>query len=147
MKRRSVVTGLVAAFATVAFAQAGDNKKKRGAPAVKPDKLIDFKTVKDKKGGESSLKLHLYEAKGDKAAGKKRPCIVFFFGGGWSGGSPAQFYQQSAHFCKLGFVCISAQYRTKSSHNVDPDSCVEDGKSAIRWVRKYAHTARQKIVV
>lgn len=35
-------------------------------------------------------------------------------------------------------VAISAQYRTKSSHGTGPKDCVEDGKSAIRWVRGHA---------
>ena len=35
-------------------------------------------------------------------------------------------------------MAISAEYRTKKSHGTDPFACVEDGKSAIRWVRENA---------
>lgn len=35
-------------------------------------------------------------------------------------------------------VAISAEYRVKSRHQVTPFGCVEDGKSALRWVRAHA---------
>jgi len=38
----------------------------------------------------------------------------------------------------LGFVAISAEYRLFSKHKASPFLCVEDAKSAIRWVRKNA---------
>src|SRR5438045_3916576 len=41
----------------------------------------------------------------------KRPAIIFFFGGGWASGSPAQFERQCRHFAGRGMVAISADYR------------------------------------
>ena len=70
--------------------------------------------------------------------GAKRPAIIFFFGGGWVGGSPKQFYPFSRHLAEKGMIAISAQYRTKKSHKTTPAECVKDGKSAIRWVRQHA---------
>ena len=35
-------------------------------------------------------------------------------------------------------VAMSAEYRVKSRNQTTPKECVEDGKSAIRWVRKHA---------
>jgi len=35
-------------------------------------------------------------------------------------------------------VAISAEYRVKSRHQATPFDCVEDGKSALRWVRTHA---------
>src|SRR5688572_18779524 len=35
-------------------------------------------------------------------------------------------------------VAARADYRVKSRHGVTPDKCVEDAKSAIRWVRSHA---------
>lgn len=69
---------------------------------------------------------------------EKRPAIVFFFGGGWTQGRPKQFEPQALHFASRGLVAICADYRVKSRHNVTPDLCVEDAKSALRWVRKNA---------
>jgi acetyl esterase/lipase len=68
----------------------------------------------------------------------KRGCIVFFFGGGWSSGGTPQFYGYSRYFASRGLVAISAQYRTAQSHHATPKQCVEDGKTAIRYVREHA---------
>src|SRR5271154_4926014 len=61
----------------------------------------------------------------------KRPGLVFFFGGGWQAGDAKQFEAQSTYFASRGMVVARADYRVKSRHNVTPDVCVEDGKSAI----------------
>ena len=99
---------------------------------IAPTKIIDFK-----KTDKGDLKLHIFEP-AEHNTNQKKPCIVFFFGGGWVGGDPTQFYQQADWFAKRGVLAISAQYRTRKSHRVSPQACVEDGKSAIRWVRTHA---------
>jgi acetyl esterase len=102
------------------------------ASAQEPDVLIPFKDT-----AKGKLQLHVFKPAGWKAE-DKRPAIVFFFGGGWVGGSPSQFYPQARHLADKGMVAISAEYRTKKSHGTDPFACIEDGKSAIRWVRAHA---------
>lgn len=97
-----------------------------------PDQVIEYKTVEGK-----NLSLHVFKPQNHKA-GDKTPAIVFFFGGGWNGGSPSQFYNQSRYLASRGIVAICAEYRTKKSHDVEPNVCVQDGKSAIRWVRAHA---------
>jgi acetyl esterase len=97
-----------------------------------PDAVLPFK-----KTDKDELKLHVFKPADWKAA-DQRPAIVFFFGGGWVSGTPAQFFPQCRHLADLGMVAISAQYRTKSSHGTDAFACIEDGKSAIRWVRAHA---------
>lgn len=101
---------------------------------IVPDEQRVFKTV-----GEAELKLHVFYPEGHTSA-DQRPAIVFFFGGGWSGGTPRQFYQQSRDLAALGFVAIAAEYRVAKTHGATPFDCVEDGKSAIRWVRTHAAT-------
>jgi acetyl esterase/lipase len=99
---------------------------------IEPDEKIPFKKTE-----KEDLLLHMFYPKGfDKK--NPLPCIVFFFGGGWNGGSPSQFYPQSRYLADRGMVAISAQYRTKKSHKVQPFVCVEDGRSAIRYVREHA---------
>ncbi len=66
------------------------------------------------------------------------PAIVFFFGGGWTSGSPEQFLSQAQHLANRGMVAIVADYRVASRDGVKAVSCVEDAKSAIRWVRANA---------
>jgi acetyl esterase len=97
-----------------------------------PDEVLDFKQV-----GDKSLTLHVFLPAGH-AATDRRPAIVFFFGGGWNGGTPSQFYGQSRHLADRGMVAICADYRTKSKYGTSPQECVRDGKSAIRWVRSHA---------
>ena len=90
-----------------------------------------------KKIGDVELKLFLSYPDDWKAA-DKRPAIVFFFGGGWTNGTPEQFSKQAAHLAKRGMVAARADYRVKSRQSVTPDKCVEDAKSAVRWLRKNA---------
>ncbi len=70
--------------------------------------------------------------------GEAKPCIILFFGGGWTGGSTEQFYGFSKYFASRGIVAIAAEYRTQKSHKATPKNCVEDGREAIRYVRANA---------
>ncbi len=71
-------------------------------------------------------------------ASDTRPSIVFFFGGGWRNGTPAQFERQATYLASRGMVAARADYRVKSRQGVTPVECVEDAKSAVRWLRKNA---------
>ena len=98
----------------------------------KPDKTVTYKKV-----GDVELKLHIFNPQGH-AATDKRPAIVFFFGGGWTGGSPSQFYPHCKYLASRGMVAMSAEYRIKGKHKTTPKECVKDGKSAVRWIRQHA---------
>jgi acetyl esterase len=98
----------------------------------KPDRKVVYKTV-----GDTQLPLFIFNPVAHQAT-DKRPAIIFFFGGGWNGGSPSQFYSQSRYLASRGMVAICADYRTKKSHGTDPRKCVQDGKSAVRWIRNHA---------
>jgi acetyl esterase len=100
-------------------------------------KLNGAKAIQYKQVGDTKLFLHVFEPKG-KTAGGKRPAIVFFFGGGWNGGTPKQFEPHCRHLAARGMVAITAEYRVKSRNKTTPFKCVADGKSAIRWVRANA---------
>lgn len=69
-----------------------------------PDKKLTYK-----KTGEIELKLHVFNPEGHKAS-NRRPAIVFFFGGGWTGGSPSKFYQHCKYLASRGMVAMSAEY-------------------------------------
>ncbi len=97
-----------------------------------PTRKIVYKTV-----GDVTLHLHAFEPEGLQAD-DKRAAIVFFFGGGWNGGTPKQFYSQSAHLAERGMVAYCAEYRVRSRNGTTPFECVTDGKSAIRYVRASA---------
>jgi len=82
------------------------------------------------------LKLHIFDPSDDLK--KPRPAIVFFHGGGWNDGRPAQLYHQCRYLASQGMIAISAEYRTKNNSGVDPRECLKDAKAAMRYVRKHA---------
>jgi acetyl esterase len=91
-----------------------------------------------KKASSDDLYLYIFEPEGHDAAKDKLPAIVFFFGGGWTSGTPTQFEQHSRYLASRGMVAICADYRVNSRQKTSPKECVADGKSAIRWVRANA---------
>ncbi len=97
-----------------------------------PTHKVVYKTV-----GKVKLRLHVFEPPGHQPS-DRRAAIVFFFGGGWNGGSPNQFYPHCQHLAERGMVAMSAEYRVRSRHKTTPFECVQDGKSAIRFVRSHA---------
>jgi len=99
-----------------------------------PDERLVYKTA-----GETELKLHVFYPEGHKAS-DQRPAIVFFFGGGWVDGSPSQFFPHCDYLASRGMVAMSAEYRVRSRYQTTPRECVQDGKSAVRWIRQHAET-------
>jgi acetyl esterase/lipase len=56
------------------------------------------------------------------------------------GGTPSQFDGQARELAGLGIVAMLADYRNLKGTpaNTPPDVCIQDAKSAIRWVRSHA---------
>ena len=109
-----------------------------------PDLSLEYKSIDkniDKTIGKNinktRLKLHIFNPDDHKSS-DKRPAIVFFFGGGWSGGSPSQFYPHAEYLASRGMVAIAAEYRVKSRNNTRPKHSLIDAKSAVRWIRQNA---------
>lgn len=97
-------------------------------------------TVKEfiyKKAPEGELKM-LVHLPPDWKKEDKRSAIVFFFGGGWRAGSVDQFKTQAEYLAGRGMVAARADYRVSSRHQTTPDACVEDAKSAVRYLREHA---------
>ena len=77
------------------------------------------------------------------------PALVFFFGGGWRGGTTDQFEPQARYFARRGMICIRADYRVYGRHGTSPFESLMDAKSAIRYLREHAgqlHIDPQRIV-
>jgi acetyl esterase len=87
--------------------------------------------------GGVKLRLWLFTPKGHKPS-DKRPGAVFFFGGGWTGGTPLQFEPHARYLASRGMVAAIADYRVKGRQGTSPFECVKDGKSAVRWLRTHA---------
>jgi len=85
--------------------------------------------------GELAMYVHFPK---DWTANDKRPAIVFFFGGGWRRGTVEQFLPQAEYLAGRGMVTARSDYRVRTQHGTTPDKCVEDGRSAVRWLRANA---------
>lgn len=105
-----------------------------GYPPVMEGATVE--TYKQVDGAD--LKVWIFQPAEKAAPGTKRAAIVFFFGGGWTNGSPSQFERHCRHLADRGMVAITADYRVASRQQVKAAACVADAKSCIRWVRKNA---------
>lgn len=102
-----------------------------------PPEILDAEKYTFKNVDNINLDLWVFSPE-DKATDQKLPAIVFFFGGGWSKGSPSQFVAHCEYLKARGMVAIVADYRVKNRHEVSVKDCVSDAKSAIRWIRENA---------
>lgn len=100
-----------------------------------PPTLAGARAETYKQVGGTNLALYLFEP---TTPGTNRPAVVFFFGGGWQNGSPAQFEAHCRHFAERGMVAITADYRVGSRQGAKPTDCVADAKSCVRWLRQNA---------
>lgn len=125
--KRSVVVILLV---IVAASMAADRRRAKPAPKTLPGARTEvYKTI-----GDVELPIHIFAPEGHEA-GARRPAMVFFFGGGWRGGTPAQFHNQCEYLASRGMVAMTAEYRVASRHGVKAVSCFRDARSAIRWAR------------
>lgn len=133
LKKVSLVL-LAAILLCCSRAQAQQEKKYASAPLPAGLRLDE---VVYKKVDTTSLKLQLFYPRA-VAKGKALPAIVFFFGGGWSGGSLDQFETQAHHLASRGMVAVLADYRVASRNKTTPFEAVADAKSAIRFLRQHS---------
>ncbi|MBI5769250.1 MAG: alpha/beta hydrolase [Verrucomicrobia bacterium] len=86
---------------------------------------------------QGEMRLHVFKPAGWRA-GDRRPVFVWFFGGGWTTGTPAN----AAYWAKIaagwGMVAIAPDYRTKGRHDTPPHASVADARAAVQWVQKHA---------
>jgi acetyl esterase/lipase len=82
--------------------------------------------------------MYLFVLRPIQKSKKPMPAIVYFTGGGWVNGTVEGQIPNPAWFRDHGIIGISADYRVKSRHGTTPVECVEDAKSAIRYVRTHA---------
>ena len=95
------------------------------------------------------LRLHVVKPREWKKT-EARPCLVSFFGGGWSSGTPERSIRWASWAATQGMVGIAPDYRTRERYNTTPEDCVADGRAAIAWI--VAHAAElgidpKKIIV
>jgi acetyl esterase len=84
------------------------------------------------------------------SARDERTALVFFFGGGWTHGTPERSAAWAKFAARVGMVGIMPDYRTKERFNTSPLEAVADSRAALRWVQDHAAelgVAPDKIVV
>jgi acetyl esterase/lipase len=107
-------------------------------PALGQEKPQEnVKTFTYKKTKQADLDMVVHFPPGWKET-DQRPAIVFFSGGAWENGTIQAFEPQATYLAGRGMVAARADYRVKSRHGVTPRECVEDAKSAVRWLRQNA---------
>ena len=126
------------------FVQAQTNSTETNTPTatkdtneVTPLTLPGAETFVFKSVGQTEVRLHVVKPK-DWKASDSRPCLVAFFGGGWSSGTPAKSISYAKWAAKYGMVGVAPDYRTRKRFDAKPEDCVADGRAAVRWVQDHA---------
>lgn len=133
MMRMVVLVAVLGSSLVSIHAQDRQPRRERAyPPTLAGAKVAVYKTV-----GDVKLNLYIFRPHGHRPS-DERPAIVFFFGGGWNNGTPRQFEPHCRYLASRGMVAMTADYRVGSRHGVTPVACVQDAKSAIRWVRQNA---------
>ena len=120
-------------FPLILNAQFGHNQNNNSwPPEIDSDTIFTYKTI-----DETKLNLWVFNPS-KRYNSSEKPAIIFFFGGGFRAGTPKQFLEHSKYLSARGMVSILADYRVSSRNKTRPIKCLNDAKSAIRWVRKYS---------
>ncbi|MBV7331770.1 alpha/beta hydrolase [Chloroflexi bacterium TSY] len=104
---------------------------------MKPIEIIESEVVY-KSVGSTQLQMHLFMMQEPAETTNPRACILFFHGGRFIQGHPAQFYPHCRYFVSRNMVAISAEYRLLGKNATSITACLADCKSAIRWLRVHA---------
>ncbi|WNR42778.1 alpha/beta hydrolase [Paenibacillus roseipurpureus] len=94
----------------------------------------------------ADVELRLLVMEPKEPADSPRPCLVFIHGGGFTGGKPEMLLPQCRYFTRLGYVCVSVEYRLiqmegefPTGDSIKLEDCIVDCKEAVRYVRSHAH--------
>lgn len=133
MRRLLSVLALLLAVNMAAAAEKLPAKFERGYPPQLPHAEVEtYRRI-----GDAEMKLYVHKPS-DWKVGDRRPAIVFFFGGGWTNGSPSQFRYQCEYLASRGVVAVTADYRVASRQQVKAIDCVHDAVAALRYMRSNA---------
>lgn len=100
-----------------------------------PPQANDARVDVYRKVGDVELRMWIF---GETDPAKRKPAILFFYGGSWRSGSPAQFERQARHFAGRGMIAITADYRVKSRHGTPATACIEDANAAVALIHRNA---------
>jgi len=124
----SVSTGISASVVTSATPY---------VPEKTPEMIPGSEPFVFRKTPQVDLRLHVVKPKGWSASAKL-PCMISYFGGGWTGGTPERSIEWARWAAQHGMVGVAPDYRTRGRFNTKPEECVSDGRAAVRWVQEHA---------
>jgi acetyl esterase len=110
----------------------GQKPTSKAPVGFKADEQVIYKISEGRE-----LSLYVYQPRGWSAGGK-RAAFVYLHGGGWAGGTLHQGMDLLATVRDHGMVGINVEYRLADAQNLDPGRCIEDSKSALRFIRSKA---------
>ena len=99
--------------------------------------LADAQVEIYKRVGPTELRISIVYPP-DRIPGQTYPALVLFYGGGWIRGRVTQFDKAARYFAKRGMIALAVDYRVSSRQHTTPLEAAQDGRSAMRWVRKNA---------
>jgi len=97
----------------------------------------EHSTATYKRVGERELLIHIVQPDGH-AANARAPVVVYFHGGGWSGGSPESGFVYGEALAEHGIVTLAVEYRLTDT--VTLDETIKDAAAATRWTRERGRT-------
>ena len=108
-----------------------------GDAEITPTTLPGAEAFEYRDGQPEPMRLHVFKPKNWKA-GDRRSALMFFFGGGWSRGTPEKAAAWAKFAASLGMVGIAPDYRTINRFGTTPLEAVADARAALRWVQDHA---------
>ena len=87
--------------------------------------------------GQRALRIHLFQP---ADAGRKRPAILLFFGGGFRTGDAASLADSAKILSAHGYVVALADYRILCRDGVTALAGLADAQAADTWLRRNAQT-------
>ncbi|PTX96646.1 alpha/beta hydrolase [Opitutus sp. ER46] len=131
----SLTCGLMSA--TVAVAAAPATAKAATPVEATPHGFPGAQTYVFRELTPEPLRLHVFKPEGWQAQ-DRRPALMFFFGGGWTRGTPERSAGWARWAAQHGLVGIAPDYRTKERFDTAPLEAVADARAALRWVQDHA---------
>lgn len=107
------------------------------APETTPTEFPGAETFVYRDGNPEPQRLFVVKPAGWKAS-DRRAALMFFFGGGWTTGTPKNSIGWAKTAASLGLIGIAPDYRTRNRNDVSPLGSVADSRAALHWVQEHA---------
>lgn len=135
MKPSNLLTASI--IITFAFLPLAVHAQTEEKTEVTPLSLPGSEPFVFRQAGTNHMLLHVVKPVG-WSKDDQRPCLICFFGGGWSSGTPKTSINWAKWGASLGMVGVAPDYRTRKRFGGTPADCISDARAAFRWVQEHA---------